>query len=207
MEPMNAIARLRGARNLAGLTLLFAACAASAQQFQLPTAQRSWDINVWIAGATGEENTNSFTEAGIRTAGFLVGKVLTGEVGRGWRRGTWEYGFDFVPLFATAKNQKVKGAGFEPVVLRWNSSHHAGPVVPYIEMAGGGMFTTANVPPGNTSSVNFTARGGGGIQVIVRNRQSLDFGCYWSHLSNANLGVDNPEFNGIRVSLGYHWFK
>src|SRR5277367_2035199 len=176
---MNAIRRSREARNLAGLTLLFAACTAFAQQFQLPTAQRSWDINLWIAGATGEENTNSFTEAGIRTAGVLVGKVLTGEVGRGWRRGTWEYGFDFVPLFTTANNQKVKGAGFEPVVLRWNSSHHAGPLVPYIEMAGGGIFTTANVPPGNTSSVNFTARGGGGIQVIVRNRQSLDFGCYW----------------------------
>ena len=110
---MTTPARLRGARLLLRLTLLFAACAAQAQQYELPTMQKgNWDIDLWIAGATGEENTNSFTEARIRTAGVLVGKVLTNQVGKRWRRGSIEYGFDVIPLFATSKTQRVKGAGF-----------------------------------------------------------------------------------------------
>jgi lipid A 3-O-deacylase len=195
-------------KRLVRLTLLFAACAAPAQQYPLSIAQKgNWDINLWIAGATGEEKTNSFTEARIRTAGVFVGKVLTQDGGRGWLRGNLEYGVDFIPLFATSKTQRVKGGGFEPIVVRWNSSHHFGPVVPYIELAGGGVFTTANVPPGKTSTVNFTARAGGGIHIIARDHQSLDLGCRWTHLSNANLGAVNPQFNGVQLTLGYHWFK
>jgi hypothetical protein len=205
---MTTSAQLRRARLLLGLTLLLAACAAPAQQFRLPTVQKgNWDISLWIAGATGEEKTNSFTEARIRTGGVFVGKILTNQVGNRWRSGSIEYGFDVIPLFATSKTQRVNGAGFEPIVLRWNSSHHAGPVAPYIELAGGGIFTTANVPPGNTSNVNFTARAGGGIHIFARDWQSMDLGCRWSHLSNANLGTINPQFNGVQLTLGYHWFK
>jgi hypothetical protein len=32
-------------------------------------------------------------------------------------------------------------------------------------------------------------------------------GLRWSHISNANLGVINTEFNGIQLSLAYHWYK
>src|SRR6266849_4902604 len=42
---------------------------------------------------------------------------------------------------------------------------------------------------------------------FTQGRQSLDVGCRWLHISNANLGVRNPEFNGVEISLGYHWFK
>jgi hypothetical protein len=31
---------------------------------------RGWDFGVWAAGQTGEENTNSITEAQILSAGF-----------------------------------------------------------------------------------------------------------------------------------------
>src|SRR5580704_19722962 len=60
---------------------------------------RNWDVGIWMAGATGEENTNSFAEAQILTAGIFAGKVLTDEIGRGWRRGRFEYGVDVIPLF------------------------------------------------------------------------------------------------------------
>jgi hypothetical protein len=43
--------------------------------------------------------------------------------------------------------------------------------------------------------------------VRTRPRQSLDFGLHWSHISNANLGADNYEFNGIQLSIAYHIFK
>jgi lipid A 3-O-deacylase len=139
------------------------------------------------------------------TAGVFVGKVLTGEVGHGWRRGRFEYGFDVIPLFRQFRPQPIYGGGFEPVILRWNSSLHTNHVAPYIELAGGAVRTNTNLPAGNTSDFNFTARGGGGIEIFTKPRQSVDIGCRWSHISNANLGVRNTEFNGIQVSLGYHW--
>ncbi len=177
-------------------------------QAGLPKApQRNWDIGVWLAGATGEESLNSFSEAQILTAGVFIGRVLTGEIGSGWRRGRFEYGFDVVPVFRQARPQSVYGGGFEPVILRWNSSLHAGLARPYIELAGGAVRTNSNLPAGDTSSFNFTARGGGGIRIFVKRQQSIEIGCNWWHISNANLGVRNPEFNGIQMSVGYHWFK
>jgi len=71
----------------------------------------------------------------------------------------------------------------------------------------GGLRTNANLPAGNTCDFNFTARGGGGIEIFQSPRNSIDFGLGWSHISNANRGVDNQEFNGIQVDLGYHWFR
>lgn len=133
--------------------------------------------------------------------------MLTAEHLRSWRRGRLEYAFDFVPIFETYGNQRAHGVGFDPVILRWNSSLHTTRVAPYIDLGGGGLLTDKNLPPGNTSSFNFTPKGGGGIYVRTRQGQAFDIGLRWSHISNANLGVNNPEFNGIQLSLAYHWFK
>jgi len=201
--PRTTIARFCAAASVLLLSLLANPVHAQADP---PGAQhRSWDFSVWVAGATGEENTNSFSEAQILTGGFVVGKEFTGEIGSGWRRGRFEYGFGVIPLFRQFSPQSIFGGGFEPVILRWNSSLRAGRVAPYLELAGGGVTTNTNFPKGDTSTFNFTARGGGGIQIFTGGRQSFDVGCRWWHISNANLGVRNTEFNGIQVTLGYHW--
>jgi hypothetical protein len=177
-------------------------------QTRIPEAQaHDWDFGVWAAAETGEELTNSFSEAQIITAGLSAGKILTNEIGSGWRRGRFEYEVSLVPLFYQARPQSMFGRGFEPVILRWNSSVHLGHVSPYVELAGGGVWTQYNLPAGNTSTFNFTVRGGGGIRIMRGRRQAVEIGCRWSHISNANLGVNNPEFNGIQVSVGYHWFR
>lgn len=170
-------------------------------------ANQTWDVGVWVAGATGEENRNSFSEAQIFAAGVSVGRLVTDEIGDGWRRGHLEYIFNLIPVFVHPTPQSVYGGGFEPVILRWNSGLRAGRVAPYLELAGGGLWTNGNLPAGDTSNFNFTARGGGGIQIFARNKRALDVGFRWWHISNANLGAKNPEFNGVQVSLGYHWFK
>lgn len=180
---------------------------AGAQTDGPEASHRDWDFGVWVAGETGEELTNSFSEAQILSAGVFVGKILTGEVGNSWRRGRFEYGFSLIPLFRQIEPQSIYGGGFEPVILRWNSSLRSGGVAPYIELAGGAVWTNTNLPAGNTSDFNFTARGGGGIQILKTKRRAVDIGCRWSHISNANLGVKNQEFNGIQVSLGFHWFR
>jgi len=180
---------------------------AFAQEPRLAAQKGRWDFSVWTAAETGEENTNSLTESQIWSAGVSVGRVITGELGSGWRRGSFEYAFDLVPVFETYGNQHTHGAGFDPVILRWNSALHTARIAPYIELAGGAVITPSNLPPGNTSSFNFTPKGGGGIYLWTRKRQWLDIGCRWSHISNANLGVQNPEFNGVQFGFAYHWFK
>jgi hypothetical protein len=189
------------------LFFVLALYSASAQNLPSPSHKGTWDFSVWAAGETGEENTNSLAEAQIFSAGVFVGWVITGERGAGWRRGNLEYAFDFMPVFETFGNQRTHGVGFDPVILRWNSALHTARVSPYVELAGGGVITASNLPPGNTSSFNFTPRGGGGIYIPTGRRQSFDIGFRWSHISNANLGVQNPEFNGVQLSFAYHWFK
>jgi hypothetical protein len=198
--------RFSSLRKMLGMVLLSVGCLAYAQNSPIPQKAK-WDISVWVAGETGEENTNSFAESQIFSAGVFVGRILTGEHLGSWRRGRLEYAFDVVPVFETFGNQRVHGYGFDPVILRWNSSLHMKRISPYIELAGGGLITNANLPPGNTSSFNFTPKGGGGFYMRTRERQAFDIGVRWSHISNANLGVNNPEFNGVQLSLAYHWFK
>ena len=169
--------------------------------------ERAWDLSIWVSGATGEENANSFSEAQIFAAGVFVGHQLTGEIGHGWSRGRFEYAADFLPVFVQSTPHRISGTAFDPIILRWNSSLHRGRVSPFLELGGGGLHTHVNFPEGSTSTFNFTARVGGGILIAMRDAQALEITCRWWHISNANLGVQNPEFNGIQVSVGWHWFK
>ena len=184
--------------------VLLVSCTATAQNSR---RSNTWDVSAWFTAATGEENTNSFAEAQIWRGGVSVGREMTRNLGRGFARGTVEYGFSIVPLFVATRPRAIYGGGFEPVVLRWNFSQYSNLVRPYIELAGGGLATTSNLPAGNTSAFNFTARGGGGIYLSRKKRETWDLGFRWAHISNANLGVRNPEFNGLEICLGYHWFK
>jgi Lipid A 3-O-deacylase (PagL) len=182
-------------------------CTATSAQAVPDQRPRSWDLSLWAAGATGEEGTNSFAESQIFSAGILVGKALTGEIGNGWRRGRLEFAADFAPIFIQFAPHRIQGVFFDPVILRWNSSLHRGRVAPFLELGGGGLHTARDFPFHNTSSFNFIARGGGGIQIATVHAQSLEIGCRWWHISNANLGVRNPEFNGLQVSIAWHWLQ
>jgi hypothetical protein len=192
---------------LLSLIVLFVSGQAFAQDSHSLRHKGTLDLSIWTAAETGEEKTNSFKESQILLAGAFVGWTITGEHGSGWWRGSLEYAFDVMPVFETWGNQHIRGGGFDPMILRWNSALHTTRISPYIELSGGGVITTANLPPGNTSSFNFTPKGGGGIYLRTRKRQAFDMGFRWSHISNANLGIQNPEFNGVQLSLAYHWFK
>src|SRR5579884_495474 len=102
--------------------LLFAVLSLSAQEKSSVPWISGWDFGLWAAAATGEENTNSFGEAQVLTAGSFIGHRITGEFGSGWRRGDLEYGFDVVPVFHTYGSQRIHGTAFDPLLLRWNSA-------------------------------------------------------------------------------------
>ncbi len=191
-------------------TLLLAVATASATLAHSQSAEAQnpkWDFGIWAGGATGEEATNSFSEAQILTGGFYVGRVITGELGNHWYRGRFEYGFDVAPLFVQFQPQRIEGTAFDPLIFRWHSSPRGGAITPFLELSGGAVHTTANFPAGDTSTFNFITRGGGGLLVLTKPNQALEVACRWWHISNANLGTRNPEFNGIQVSVGYHWMK
>ncbi|HEY1265158.1 MAG TPA: acyloxyacyl hydrolase [Terriglobales bacterium] len=180
-------------------------CAAIARAQEVP-GNRNWDLSIWIAGATGQLDRSSLVQGQVWSTGFFLGRVIAGPAGPGWLRGNLEYGFTIVPALVASRPNLTYGAGFEPVVVRWNF-RRLQRFVPYVELAGGGLFTTRNFPRGDTSYFNFTARGGGGVNILLKRSQALDFGLRFLHISNANLGNDNPEFNGVEVRVGYHWRK
>jgi hypothetical protein len=170
-------------------------------------ATATWDFTAFASVRTGEEITNSFGEAQIISAGFSAGRIVSRNIGRSWMRGGIEYAFSLIPLFVQVRPESLHGIAFEPLIFRWNSNHPFGHVTPYVELAGGGVHTNLNFPKGDTSSFNFTARGGAGIYLPAQGRNAFDLGVFWSHISNANLGVQNPEFNGIEVRIAYHRFR
>jgi hypothetical protein len=100
----------------------------------------------------------------------------------------------------------VYGGGFDPLVLRWNF-RRARRLARYAEVVGGAVITTSNVPLGDTSAFNFVAKVILGGQIRIAERQSLDLGVGYWHLSNAFLSSYNPSLNGFHLSLGYHWYK
>jgi hypothetical protein len=174
---------------------------------QAPLKVSNWDLGVLTSIATGEENLNSFTEAQILEAGIFLGKTIRKELGSGWRRGSLQYGFSVAPLVLALTPKKLYSVGFEPVIVRWNSLERLGPAFPFIELAGGALRSSENLPSGDTSKFNFTAKGGGGAYLRRTDRQAFEVGLRWCHISNANLGRRNPEFNGIELRLAYHWFR
>ncbi|PYV56779.1 MAG: hypothetical protein DMG97_05960 [Acidobacteria bacterium] len=189
-----------GAPVLVIVAAVFVGCTAGAQEWS-----KNWDIAIWVSGSTGEELTNSFGESQLRSAGVYVGRALTRDIGPRWWHGRIEYGLNLFPAFAQSRPQLIYGSGIEPVVLCWNSSLAIRGLQPYAEIAGGALRTTSNLPSGDTSAFNFTAKGGGGLYIPLSKNHFMDFGVRWSHISNANLGRRNPEFNGIEVRIGYHW--
>jgi len=131
---------------------------------------------------------------------------MTGEMGRGWWRGSFEYGFDVFPLFLHLKPERLYGDGFEPVILRWNSSLQTKRVAPHTELAGGAVprqiqISQPETPPTSISlpeaaDFRFSLQTGN-PSILAATRRT----------SPRQLGVENPEFNGIQVSVGYHWFE
>src|SRR5690242_7752620 len=112
------------------------------------------ELQVWAGGGPsvpgGTQDTNVFN------VGLRYGWILTRPHGPGFLKGRFEYVLDGTPLFLVfQKADTAYGAGFSPLGLKWDFASR-GPVAPYLEINGGTLFTTHDVPPG-TSQVNFTS--------------------------------------------------
>ncbi|HVJ05788.1 MAG TPA: acyloxyacyl hydrolase [Candidatus Saccharimonadales bacterium] len=188
--------------------LIFGTVAAMAQATDDAAAIRRehWNFGVLASGGTGLiDRTNvQFIRAGVR-----AGRVMTGELGKGALRGTFEVDSEIMPLdyvlWSGYKN--VYSLGINPLIMKWNFT--AGKkAVPYFLTQGGVLWSTDHVPPGDTSKINFVTGAGVGMNYFIRPRRSVNWDVRATHLSNASLGRHNPGVNAsLQFSIGYNWWK
>jgi lipid A 3-O-deacylase len=179
---------------------------ASAQTLAAQSETRgSWEFEPFIGGGTGLGKSSNTQ---FLIAGGHAGKILTGEHLRGWLQGNFELATEVMPLYLVMQpGGAVYGGSFKPLIFKWNFKGN-GKIAPYALITGGVLFTTSNVPPGNTSDVNFTPQGALGFYFFRRRKRAWDFEIQAVHTSNASLGHLNPGFNGSLIfTLGYSWFK
>lgn|GEM_PF-4750328 len=167
--------------------------------------QGNWNLGVWMEGGSGigKHSDTQFIYFGGR-----IGKVLTPEIGPGFLKGTFEYAVDVIPYeFVKQPPFNAHGAGFNPAVLKWNFTSGK-KVIPYLELAGGVLFTNRDVPV-TTNSVNFTPQGGIGIHILrADKKQAITANIKYMHVSNAKLANNNQGINAAVIfGLGYTWFK
>lgn len=162
-----------------------------------------WNQGVFVGGSTSFATTPS---AQTFLAGARLGRVLTHELGHNALRGSFEMAVDVIPIneFWIDGNPQYAGA-INPFIAKWNFTSGK-TVAPYIAAVGGVVFSSNNLPPGNTSQVNFTSGLELGAQWFRRERNSLDFAVKIYHLSNASIGTLNPGINGaVQFMAGYTW--
>ena len=162
-----------------------------------------WNKGVFVGGSTSFANTPS---AQSFLAGARLGRVLTHELGHNALRGSFEMALDVIPIneFWVDGNAQYAGA-IDPFIAKWNFTGGK-TVAPYLAAVGGVVFSPSNLPPGNTSQVNFTSGAELGLQWFRHERNSLDFAVKIYHLSNASIGTLNPGINGaVQFMVGYTW--
>lgn len=179
---------------------LLSLCAVSAAQ--TGPERGSTEIQLWTAG--GHSVAGGRGETGIWNAGLRYGWVLTGPHGPGFLKGSFEYAIDAVPAYLIFQPRNTAyGVGINPLNLKWNFAQH-GPMVPYLELSGGTLFSTHDVPTG-TSNVNFTSGAAFGAHILKSHTWALEL--RYLHISNAGLERLNPGINTVEVRVGIGRFR
>jgi hypothetical protein len=197
---------------LALALLLFASAkVAIAQDFSsanLPArslTKGTWDFGLVGGGGTGFSyaRDTQFVYAGGR-----IGRILTKDYGEGLGRGNFEWAVEMLPLYTVlTPSGAVYGGSFKPAVWRWNFTGGKS-MAPYVSIAGGILFSTRNLPPGNTSWVNFTPEAALGDHIFLKPGKALLIEVAYVHHSNAGLSAYNPGYNASAFfTVGYSWFR
>lgn len=191
----------RGATFLLWTLLLTMFLASSPAVAQDRPEEGGRELQVWTGG--GRSVPGGTKDTSVWNAGVRYGWILTAPHGPGFLSGRFEYAVDAVPAFVVFQRANTAyGAGVDPVGLKWIFATR-GRVAPYIELNGGTLFTTHEVPPG-TSTINFTSGAAFGLHFLGEHAWSVDV--RYMHISNAGLTTPNPGVNTVQVRLGFGRF-
>jgi hypothetical protein len=159
------------------------------------------ELQVWTGG--GRSVPGGTKDTSVSTAGVRYGWILTAPHGPGLLNGRFEFAVEAVPAFVVFQPANTAyGAGVNPLGLKWIFATR-GRVAPYLELNGGTLFTTHEVPPG-TSTINFTSGAAFGLHFLGEHTWSVDV--RYMHISNAGLTSPNPGINTVQVRLGFGKF-
>ena len=190
------------------LTLLFlSGSKASAQSApadetadRLPV--RGTEVEVWTGGGGDPIGSKGVTLGNaVWNAGFRYGWILTDAHGPGFLRGRFEYALDALPVVMVFQpGGHAYGFGFDPWIMRWNlEPHHR--ISPYIELGGGGLISTKEIPLGE-NHFNFTPTGALGVNILRgKYHWSVDFRYF--HISDAQITAFNPGTDTFGVRIGW----
>jgi len=195
--------------NIAIRLALFCCLASASLLAQLPTdspvdvlRHPGWNKGLFVGGGTSVASSPSGQSLLV---GFRLGRVLTNEHGSGFLRGTFEMAGDIIPVDEYWFHGGQYAGGINPFIAKWNFTSPC-KVAPYIAAVGGVLFSTRNLPPGDTAQINFTSGAEVGVQMFGKQRNSWDLAVKAYHLSNASIGNHNPGINAsLQFMLGYTW--
>jgi hypothetical protein len=181
--------------------------------FSQSPEQGATEIQIWSAG--GPSIAGGRGDTAVWSAGLRYGWVLTDSHGPGFLKGRFQYSIDAVPVYLIFQPVNTAyGAGLNPLNLKWNLTTHSS-VVPYIELSGGTLFTTHDVPSGTlvlphhassgTSTINFTPSAALGFHVLRKCTWTVE--ARYMHISNAGLSRLNPGVNTFEMRLGVGKFR
>jgi hypothetical protein len=181
--------------------LFFSAMAISVASAQNRPEEGGRELQVWTGG--GHSVSGGTQDTNVWNAGLRYGWILTAPHGPSFLSGRFELAVDAVPAFVVFQRANTAyGAGVNPVVFKWLFAARGG-VAPYLELDGGTLFTTHDVPAG-TSTINFTTGAAFGAHFLGERAWSVDL--RYTHISNAGLTSPNPGVNTVQVRLGFGKF-
>jgi lipid A 3-O-deacylase len=155
------------------------------------------EIELWTGG--GHSVAGGTKDTSVWNVGVRYGWILTSPHGPGFLNGRFEYTVDAVPAFVVFQPKNtVYGAGINPLGLKWIFATR-GDVEPYLELNGGVLFTSHDVPFG-TSQVNFTPSAAFGVHFLHQRAWTVEV--RYMHVSNAGLAIPNPGINTVQVRVG-----
>jgi lipid A 3-O-deacylase len=155
------------------------------------------EVQVWTGG--GHSVAGGTSNTGVWNLGVRYGWILTAPHGPGFLKGRFEYAVDAVPAFVVFQSHNTAyGAGVNPLGLKWIFATR-GDVQPYLELNGGTLFTSHEVPTG-TSSVNFTSSAAFGTHFLGKHAWTVEV--RYMHISNAGLATPNSGINTVQFRVG-----
>src|SRR5260370_14608671 len=108
-------------------------------------------------------------------------------------RGSLQYELEAIPIyFVRQPIQNAYGISFTPFDVKYNFSRNASHAIPFVELGGGVLITTHDVPSG-TNAVNFTPQAGLAVHIpFVDNDYHATLALQYLHISNPALSFPNP---------------
>jgi len=167
--------------------------------------ERGHELEVWTGGGSDPIGTPHVTLGNsVWTAGLRYGWILTDAHGPGLLRGRFEYAVDAVPVVMVFQpGGRAYGFGFDPWIMKWNFETR-GRISPYVELGGGGLITTREIPVG-ANRFNFTPTGALGVNLLRgKYHWSIDFRYF--HISDAQITAFNPGTDTFGVRIGWGAF-